>query len=39
MADLLAISKSDLVGASALAEVQQRLRAMNPGAPQHLVHP
>jgi G3E family GTPase len=37
-ADRIFISKSDLVDAAALAGLQQRLRRMNPRAPQTLVH-
>ena len=37
-ADRIFISKSDLVDAGALADLQQRLRRMNPRAPQKLVH-
>ncbi len=37
-ADRIFISKSDLVDAAALSDLQQRLRRMNPRAPQKLVH-
>jgi G3E family GTPase len=37
-ADRLLVSKSDLVEATALAALQQRLTQMNPRAPIHLVH-
>ena len=37
-ADRIFISKSDLAEPAAVAELQQRLRRMNPRAPQQLVH-
>ncbi len=38
LADLLVISKSDLVATEALAALQQRLGQLNGAAPQHVVH-
>ena len=37
-ADRIFISKSDLADAAAVSQLQQRLRRMNPRAPQQLVH-